>query len=172
MDSWMIYTGSIVAAVAFFNLCNEIAPMLVPISLIGISIALAITVRHYKQWTSGMILLIATALVGAKRWEIGTYLTLTAIAIVIGQKYWKQQHPAHSFQLVVYLSKQRGVQRILSIAHALKLRIIDYTQDNNTSPTLTLHYSASPLMNHLFLRSIISQKSVLRMSRQSLTPNP
>lgn len=100
------------------------------------------------------------------------FIAITTLGIFGGSIYvfkrcLRRSTPSTPSTIRVYFSKQKGVERVLELATALGIKNISYQVGSQAPYTLELNYVAAPLSNHLFIRSIITIKSVNRVDRVS-----
>ncbi len=162
------FIGFGVASITFFGLCYATSPVFVPIGIIGFAVALAIVLRHLSRWVSWVSFVITTALLGSHRWISGVALGLFVAITFYYKEMWERRIKPREYQTTVYLSKRRAVQYVITVASTLKLQLTGYDCVHHNGYVLTLSYKASPILNHLFLRTLIATKSVRRLYRQDV----
>lgn len=168
LSDFFRFIGFGVASITFFGLCYRLSPLIVPIGVIGLAIALGLVLRDLSQWISWLSFLITTAAIGSHRWISGILLGLFLAITFYYKELWDRRIKPQKYQTTVYLSKRRAVQYVVSVASTLKLQLTAYDCVHNDGYVLTLSYNASPILNHIFLRTLIAAKSVRRLSRQDI----
>jgi len=164
-----------IAASILIGLCHRLHPGYVGLVLLGIWGLISIISgwinptrdgsSRLSLWITLVSISATAALISTHSWTIGIGATGTIAVMMRFAPLWMERH-RHYYSATLQCTKSKTIDRILEMAKRYQLELVSQHYAMTDSHELTLNYQTTPIVNHLFLRSVIADKGVKRVVRR------